>query len=198
MRIILALLLIAGMTLGIPWSGAPIGNNENDIQYVWDGKTFEVQELNIGFVSVTESVDGADSVAVWFDVATATYDFWDVYVTALVTVDVVLGSEDNIAEFRWYDNAKVPVRTAADTLHWTGFNSADTDFGKLYYTVETDASGRTASDLITALIPGERYVCPIQFRCDETTASDSIGYFFEVVTTDSCEVNITIIAIPRT
>lgn len=194
MRIILALLLIVGLTLAIPWSGAPIGNNENNIQYTWDGMTFEVQELNIGFVSVTESVDGADSVGVWFDVPTATYDFWDVYVMASITGDAT--DEDMTAKLNWYDNGAYTSRTLADTLKWVGFSSADTNFGTVWYTMTT--SGGTAAT-VASLVPGVPYVCPIQFRCEDTaSATDSTGYIFEVVTTDSCEVNIQLIVIPRT
>ena len=191
------ILLLVVMVAALGFARDPIGNEENHILYGWDGFTYEVQQSNMGFVSYSQTVNGADSVAVWFDVATATYDFWDVYVSAFVTAEVVDGSEDDIAEFRWYDQQSYTSATAADTLNWTGFNSADTDFGKLYYTVVTTSAARTASKLITSLVPGERYVCPIQFRCDETVATDSAGYMFEVITVDSCEVNITIIAIPR-
>jgi hypothetical protein len=156
-----------------------------------------VQKMNVGFASVSESVNGADSVAVWFDVATGTYDFWDVYLSAVITGDAT--DEDMNAELRWYDNTTYAAATAADTINWTGFNSGDTDFGTLYYTVETDSAGRANSKLITMLIPGERYVSPIEFRCDETTsATDSTGYVFEVIASDSCEVNIQLIVIPRT
>lgn len=192
--------LMIGILFGIAAFGFardPIANNENNILYTWPGTTFELQENNIGFAAITESVNGADSVAVWFDVATGTYDFWDVWVAAVITGDAT--DEDMKASLRWYDNATVPARTAGDTLNFTGFNSGDTDFGTLYYTVETDSAGRANSKLITMLNPGEMYVCPIPFRCDETTsATDSIGYFFEVIASDSCEVGITLIAIPRT
>lgn len=197
MRTILTVFLIIGIALAVPLPGRQRLNNENDIEYSWDGFTYELEALNIGFVAITESVNGADSVAVWFDVNTSTYDFWDVYVTAMITGDAT--DEDMKASLRWYDNATVPVRTAADTLNFTGFNSGDTDFGTLYYTVETDSAGRANSKLITQLVPGVIYSCPVPFRCDETTsATDSIGYFFEVITNDSCEVGITLIAIPRT
>lgn len=194
MRVILAVLLIVGLAFAIPLYNVPIANNENNIQYEWDGFTWEVEQLNIGFVSVTESVNGADSVGVWFDVATATYDYWDVYVLASVTGDAT--DEDMTAKLNWYDNGAYTSRTLADTLKWVGFNSGDTNFGTLWYTMTT--SGGTAATVVS-LVPGETYTCPIPFRCDETSsAADSTGYIFEVVTTDSCEVNIQLIAIPRT
>ena len=195
MRYLIPLLIV--LTVGCLFARDPIGNQENNILYSWDGMTWEVEQNNIGFASISESVNGADSVAVWFDVNTSTYDYWDVYVMASITGDAT--DEDMNAELRWYDNATYAAATAADTLNWTGFNSGDTDYGKLYYTVETDSAGRANSDLITMLLPGERFFCPIHFRCDETTsATDSTGYFFEVVASDSCEVNITLISIPRT
>lgn len=189
MRYLAIMLIVVAVSFAVD----PIGKNENNILYGWDGYDYEVYQENVGLFSITESVNGADSVGVWFDVATGTYDHYEVLIWASVTGDAT--DEDMTAQINFYPAGEYATTTAGDTLNWVNMNSDGDVFGTVRYTITT-VTGDTYQ--IGGLVPGETFSSPAMFWLDGTAATDSTGYIFEVITSDSCEVTITGLAIPRT
>ncbi len=187
MKYLMVLILVAAVAFAVD----PIGKNENNVLYSWPGINYDVYQDDVGIFSVTESVNGADSVAIWFDVLTGTYDHYEVIIWASVTGDAT--DEDMTAHVNFYPAGIYATGTAADTLNWVNMNSGGSVFGKVRYTITTSGTAYQ----IAGLVPGESYESPAYFWLDGTASTDSLGYIFEVVTSDSCEVTITGLAIPR-
>ena len=190
MRYFYALLMVVAVALAV----VPIGKNENNILYSWDGWDYEVYQDNAGMFSVSESVNGADSVAVYFDVLTGTYDhyecmFWVSLVDENLDATSTLSGHVNI-----YPEGGYATATAADTLNWVNLHDSGDAFGKVYYTITTDGTAYQ----VGSLVPGQTWEAPCVIWVDGTAATDSTGFVIEAVVSDSCMVNITGFAIPRT
>ena len=188
MRYLMTLLMVATVALAV----VPIGKNENNILYGWDGWDFEVYQDNAGMFSVSESVNGADSVAVYFDVNSTTYDHYECYFWVSMTGDAT--DEDMTGHVNIYPEGGYTSATAADTLNWVNLHDSGDAFGKVYYTITTDGTAYQ----VGGLVPGETWESPCVIWVDGTASTDSTGFVIEAIVSDSCEVNITGFAIPRT
>ena len=193
MRYAIAALLMLAVLASAQWAGpAPIGKEENSILYTWDGWDREVYQDNVGMFSVSESVNGADSVAVYFDVLSSTYDHYECYFWVSMTGDAT--DEDMTGHVNIYPEGGYATATAADTLNWVNLHDSGDAFGKVYYTITTDGTAYQ----VGRLVPGETWQTPCVIWVDGTVATDSTGFVIEAIVSDSCEVNITGLAIPRT
>jgi len=174
----------------------PAYSPDNDAVYVIPWLDFEVDASNAYFVSFVEVVAGADSVLFFFDVDSATYERYEVFVTASFSGDAT--DETVSAELRLYEPCTYASATAADTLNATNYNSAGSTLGTFLYTVTPDAASRTASRMIANLTANVPYRNSFPFYLAGTTSGDSTGYALEIVVKDSSDVSFTLEIVPRT
>ena len=156
MKLIITLLMVVAVCIAVD----PIGKNENNILYGWDGWDFEVYQENVGMFSVSESVNGADSVAIYFDVLSSTYDHYECYFWATLTDENLDATSTLSGHVNVYPAGDYASATAADTLNWVNLNSEGSVFGKIYYTITT---GSADGYQLGSLVPGETWASPCVF-----------------------------------
>lgn len=193
MKYLMVLILVAAVAIAVD----PIGKNENNILYGWNGFDYTVYRERAGLCSYTATVNGGSSTIYgWLDWSSTTYDHVELYIEAAITGDAT--DEDMKATLYWYPAMTCSTWTVADTLNFVNLNDDGSDMGTLRYTVVPDAASIAARHAIATLVPGERYILqmPIWYNCSAT--GDSTGTGFGIAPNDSCEVTYTIMAIPRT
>lgn len=201
MRTIAIVLLLTALAFG-QWGGrggySPEVNEENNVLFTMPGWIADLYDDIVGVASVTESINGADSFAVWVDINSTTYDFAEVYVAVSMTADEVAGDEQGGATVRCYPYFDVTSWTAGDSLRFQSMNLGTTSFGLLRFTVTcSDSTSGARVFQIGYLLPGTTFTAG-PFIVDATVLTDSLAVGFEVITTDSAEVTWTVLAIPRT
>ena len=207
MRTIMVLLLIAGMALAIPWSSAPIGKNENDITYFWNGFDFEVYQANMGIGGYREVVEGADTVAVAFDLSSATYTHGELYIE--FTADAAGGNyaatktTRNVAIY-WLPSLTYTARTITAGTHklpLSDMNSTTVGTVEYAYRTITPDSTSYANKVMIDNLSGRTGDCSGvigPFWIDAEAAADSTCAGFVIITADTVGVSWQALLIPRT
>ena len=201
MRYLMVLILVAAVAMAV----VPIGNNDNNILYIWNGLTFEVQESNAGIGGYRETALGADTVFVAFDLSSATYTHGDVYIqfTAAAANGNYAATKTtrNVAIY-WLQTLAYSARTitAGNKLSLADMNSEGGVTEYAYRTITPDStsyankimldniSGRTGA---TTGVLGP-------FRIDADLAADSTCAGFVLITADTVGVSWRALLIPRT
>ena len=205
MRYAMAALLVLAAMASAQWSGpAPIGNNENNILYIWDGLTYEVENSNAGIGGYRETALGADTVFVAFDPSSATYDYMDVWIK--FTADVSLGATDglvarNVAIY-WLQSLAYSARTvtAGNKLSLPDLNSEGGVTEYAYRTITPDSTSYANKVMIANIagVHGETTGVIGPFRVDANAAADSTCSGFALITADTVGVSWQALVIPRT
>lgn len=190
MRLIMTLLMVVAVCMAVSYRG----QNGTNAMYIADVFDYNVFQDNVGMFSVSESVNGADSVAIYFDVLTGTYDHYECYFWVSMIDENLDATSTLTGHVNIYPEGAYATATAADTLNWVNLHDSGDAFGKVYYTVTTDGTAHQ----VGALVPGETWESPCVIWVDGTAATDSTGFLIEAIASDSCMINITGLAIPQT
>ena len=192
--LVAVLLFLAVVALAVD----PIAKNENNILYEWDGLWYEIYQGNLFVVSVTESMNGVDSMAIWWDVDIGTYKWFEIWAWASMTEDNTAGDEQADAIISFYPYMDYTSSTEANRLVPQSFNAGETGVGSFLYTLtSTDSTSGAREFQVGTLLPGETLFLG-RFITDATASfTDSLGYALEALTSDSGEVTFTLWICPR-
>lgn len=193
---IIAVLVLAVLASAQFWRGVqPIGKNENNIQYFWDGIDYDIYQDLVGSAAYTTTVNGADTLFAWVDFSSATYDHTEMWWTFGATGDAT--DEDMIVKVYRNPSTTFSARTAANAVTLSNENSGGSGLGTVYYTVTPDSASYANKVLWGCILPGGTFETS-EYWYDATSATDSTGFGVIIITNDSCEVFWQTLQIPRT
>lgn len=201
---IAALLMLAVLAMG-QWAGpSPIGKNENNILYTWDGIDYEVYQSNAGIGGYREAAVGADTLFVAFDLSSATYDHGELYIE--FRADASLGDHTLLNErdvdIYWLQSLAYSARTvtAGNKLPLADMNSEGGTTEYAYRTITPDSTSyanKVLIDVICGRTGGSTGVMG-PFWIDADAAADSTCAGFVMITADTVGVTWRALLIPRT
>jgi len=201
MKYLITLLMVAAVCLAVD----PIGKNENNIQYAWDGLDYEVYQENAGIGGYRETAVGADTVYVAFDLSSATYTHGELWIQ--FTADAASGNfaatktTRNVAIY-WMQALAYSARTdtAGNKLSLADMNSEGGTTEYAYRTITPDSTSFANKVMIDNLSgrTGATTGMIGPFWVDADLAADSTGAGFMMITADTVGITWRALLIPRT
>jgi hypothetical protein len=191
---LIALLMLAVLASGQFWRGvAPIGKNESNILYSWDGMDYELQEGNVGYASYTTTTSATtDTVKVLLRTAGDHAEIW----LRLSAQNRKAGNAGIMYATVLYNPAMQRAAvTAADTVSIRSLTTGALMDNPINRTFTVAAAKNTTLSQIGMFAPGDPLtIGPLRAL---PSANDSIGWGFLVVPNDSLIVTWEILHIQR-
>ena len=200
MRYLAVLLIVVAVSFAVD----PIGKNENNIQYAWDGLDYEVYQENAGIGGYRETAVGADTVYVAFDLSSATYSHGELWIQFTADKSLGVSTEKtvrNVAIY-WLQALAYSARTdtAGNKLTLADMNSEGGATEYAYRTITPDSTSLANKVMLDNLSGAAGATTGMigPFWVDADLAADSTGAGFMMITADTVGITWRALLIPRT
>ena len=197
MKYAMAALLVLAVMASAQWSGsAPIGKNENNTLYTWDGMDYEIQEGTVGYASYTTTTAAAtDTVKVLYRTEASSHAEIYLRISAAFRTETVAPQIFHHARVLFSPVLQRRAVTAADTVSIRSLTTGELLDNPINRTFTVAAAKNTTMSQLGMLSP----YTPLTIGPLRTSASanDSIGWGFLVIPSDSLYITWEIITIPR-
>ena len=194
---LMALLVLAVLASGQFWRGvAPIGKNENNTLYTWDGMDYEIQQGTVGYASYTTTTAAAtDTVKVLYRTAASSHSEIYLRISAAFRTETVAPQIFHHARVLFSPVLQRRAVTAADTVSIRSLTTGALLDNPINRTFTVAAAKNTTMSQIGMLSPyAPLTIGPLRASA---SANDSIGWGFLVIPNDSLYITWEIITIPR-
>ena len=195
MRYAVTALLMLAVLANAQWAGpSPIGKNENNILYTWDGLDFELQLGNVGYASYTTTTNATtDTVKVLY--MTEAEDHAEVWLRFSAQNQRTANAGIMYATVMFSPILERTAITAADTVSVRSLTTGALLDGPINRTFTIKASENTTLSQIGMFTPEQPLVIG-PLRATPSGETD-VGFGFYILPVDSMFITWEMLTIPR-